>query len=127
PVAMMMSFRVLVASGYAISGLGFAIAKTMGFLAMLLSMSGVNTSAAERPMNTSDPLTASSNECTSSVVANSAFEESRLGRSARIQPNRSIMITFSFFAPSAIYILVQDMAAAPAPMTTILILSIFFF
>ncbi|MNX52539.1 hypothetical protein D3C86_832220 [compost metagenome] len=60
-------------------------------------------------------------------VANSALITSRLVLSALITPERSHITIFSFFAPKETYRREQEIAAAPAPFTTILTLSIFFF
>ena len=56
---MMTSLRVATASGYGISGSGFAIANTIGFAAIDFSISGVTRSLAETPTNTSAPFIAS--------------------------------------------------------------------
>ena len=77
-------------------------------------------------MKTSEPFIASSKEFTLRSVANSAFCELRLGLSLRITPLLSHIIIFSFFAPNFTYIRVHEMAAAPAPFTTIFTLEISF-
>ena len=56
---MMTSLRAATATGYGISGSGFAIANTIGFAAIVFSMSGVTRSFADTPTNTSAPFSAS--------------------------------------------------------------------
>ncbi len=92
---------------------------------MLFSISGVITSAADRPMNTSALLTASAKVWISRSVAHSAFVASKTSLSLRITPLLSNITIFSFLAPTATYIAVQEIAAAPAPFTTILRSAIF--
>ena len=115
------------ASSYDISGTGFASANTIGCSAIDCIMSFVRTLPFERPTNTSAPLTASSRLCTSRrSVAKSFFCSVRLSRSLVITPFESSITMFSFFAPSATYIFVHDIAAAPAPLTTIFTFEISF-
>ena len=70
-------------------------------------------------MNTSEPFTASSRVRRLRSVANSAFCSVRLGASLRITPLLSHITIFLGLAPKATYKRVQEIAAAPAPFTTI--------
>lgn len=56
---MITSGRAALASGGVISGSGFAIANTIGFGAIFLSSSAGSAFAADSPMNTSAPSSAS--------------------------------------------------------------------
>lgn len=81
----------------------------------------------DSPKNTSAPLMASSNVCTSRrSVAKNFLLSVKLGRSLVITPLLSSIKMFSFRAPNATYSFVQEVAEAPAPFTTILTFSIFF-
>ena len=82
-------------------------------------MAGVMISAFESPIKISAPSNASSNVCTSILVANSAFCTVRLSRSDLIMPLLSVIIMFSGDTPKARYSRAQEMAAAPAPLITI--------
>ena len=104
---------------YSISGIGFAMAKTIGFFAIESSISGDTTFPIDKPINTSEFCMASSKVFKSLWVANSAFCEVKLSLSFLITPLLSHITTFSLFAPNFKYNLVQEMAAAPAPLTTI--------
>ena len=107
------------ASSYEISGTGFASAKTIGLSAIERIMSWLRMLPFESPTNTSAPLMASSRVCTSRrSVAKKAFCGVSFSRSLVITPFESIIRMFSFRAPRAIYNLVHEMAAAPAPLTT---------
>ncbi len=121
----MISLRVFTASSYAISGFGFDKANTIGSLAMLFRSSGVIQSAIDNPTNTSAPIKASCNELTFRSVTNCFLMSSRPLRSLFSTPLLSHMTIFAFFAPSARYSFVQLTAAAPAPLTTIVMSSIF--
>ena len=55
----MISMPHCFASSGFISGSGFAMAKIMGFFLIVATMSGVNWLAADTPINTSAPFTAS--------------------------------------------------------------------
>ena len=70
---MITSWRAATASSYMISGAGLAMAKTIGFGAMLRTMSGVTVPPAERPMKTSAPFIASVSERASVSAANSSL------------------------------------------------------
>ena len=59
-------------------------------------------------------------------MANSAFCDDKFSISFLITPLLSHITTFSFFAPNAKYKRVQEIAAAPAPFTTIFIFDISF-
>ncbi len=121
-----MSLRAAMASSYFISGCGLAMAKTIGFLAIVLSIFGVRTSATDSPRKTSAPLIASSRVEIFLSVANSLLYLFRSFLFLVITPLLSTMTTFSSFIPKETYSLVQDIAAAPAPLTTSLRSSIFF-
>ncbi|MNE48835.1 hypothetical protein D3C80_1433230 [compost metagenome] len=79
-------------------------------------------------MKTSAFFIASSSDETSRLsVANSRLASSKPARSERITPLLSVITIFSLRAPNDAYRRVHDIAAAPAPQTTILTSSIFFF
>ncbi len=59
---MIASERTLATSSGRISGSGLAMAKMIGFLAMLLTMAGVSAPATESPKKTSAPCIASASE-----------------------------------------------------------------
>jgi hypothetical protein len=103
------------------------MANTMGFFAIFFTISCVNTLPLLRPMNTSAPSRLCSNVILLPAEMNSFFRSSRSLRLACIKPLLSNTKKFSRFAPSSSYNLIQAMAAAPAPFTTNLALSIFFF
>ena len=99
----------------------------MGRLFMFRTISLLSTLPFERPRNTSAPQMASSSVCMSlRSVAKRRFCSVRFGRSEVITPWLSSITMFSLSAPKAMYILVHEMAAAPAPLTTIFTSSIFF-
>ena len=75
-------------------------------------------------MNTSAPFTASSRVCTSRSVANSAFWAVRFAASFLMTPLLSHITILRGSAPKATYKRVQEIAAAPAPFTTMLTLLI---
>ncbi len=102
PVAMMMSFLVLMAKSYSISGSGLAIAKTIGLGAMLSSIFGVTISLTESPTNTSASFIASSRVSIFLYDANSAFSSESSSRSFRITPLLSSITIFSLLAPKAL-------------------------
>ena len=102
-----------------------AIAKTIGFEAIDNNIFGVTILALESPIKTSESFMASSSVLTSLLVANSAFSFERFFLEVFITPLLSVIIIFFFFKPKALYILVQEMAAAPAPQTTTFTSSIF--
>ena len=102
------------------------MAKTIGFLLMEINISGVTIFAMDKPIKTSASRMASSKECRSNAVANSAFSGVILSRSFRITPLLSVITIFAGFAPKALYKRVQEMAAAPAPEITMRTSSIFF-
>ena len=115
------------ASSYEISGVGLAKANTIGWEAMLRTISWLSTLPLERPRNTSAPLMASASVWMSvRSVAKYLFCSFRSVRSLEITPLLSSMTMFSRRAPRATYNLVQDTADAPAPLTTIFTSSIFF-
>src|SRR6056300_320893 len=126
PVAIIISFLVSIAKSYAISGSGLAMAKTMGLSAIEVSIDGVTMSAIDSPTKTSAFTIASSKVSIFLAVANSSFSEDKLGLSFLITPLLSNMTIFSAFAPKALYSLVQETAAAPAPLITIRTFSIDF-
>src|SRR5690625_6433085 len=76
---MMQSGRVAFATSGRISGSGLAKAKTMGFSAIVFSISVVKIPGAEQPRKISAPLTASSRVRSSVSRANSALFGSILG------------------------------------------------
>ena len=121
-----MSLRAACALAYEISGVGFAIAKTIGCPAIDFTISGLTTFPFDNPTKTSASFIASSRVVKSLSEANSNLCPVRLSLSERITPLLSHITTFSRRAPSETYNRVQEMAAAPAPFTTILTSSIFF-
>ena len=123
----MMSLRVSVASSQLISGSGLAIAKTMGFLAMLLIISLLSKPPLLRPINTSASFNASVSERFFPLARNSFFNSSKSFRLSWTSPFESYTQKFSLLAPSATYSFMHATAAAPAPLTTNFNLSIFFF
>ena len=125
PVANMMSGREAMASSYEISGFGLAKANTIGFSFMLRTMSWVSTPATDNPRNTSAPFMASSKVLMSRSVANGFLRSFRSVRRVLITPFESSITMFSRLAPNIIYSLVHELAAAPAPLTTICTSSIF--
>ena len=116
---MIISSLVATAISYSISGTGFAIAKTIGFFAIDKSISGVTIFPLDKPIKISALCIASSNVCRSLSVANSAFCVVRFPLSFRMTPLLSHMTTFSLCTPNFKYKRVQEIAAAPAPFTTI--------
>ena len=111
-----------------ISGSGFAIAKTIGFSDIDLSISTLIISAFDNPIKTSAPFNASSKLLTFIfLVINSFFSFDKLSLLMLIGPLLSNMIILSFLTPNATYILAHEIAAAPAPQITILIFLMSFF
>ena len=120
------SGRAAIASSYEISGVGLASAKTIGWSAMLRIMSCDKTLPFDKPKNTSAPLIASSKVCTSRrSVAKNFLLGVRFSRSEVMTPLLSNIKMFSLRAPNAMYSLVQEVAEAPAPFTTMCTSSIF--
>ena len=117
---------MLTAKSYAISGSGFAIAKTIGSFAIASNIAGFTTSATESPMKTSASTIASSSVSIFLSVANSSFSADKFSLSLRITPLLSSITIFLALAPKALYNLVQETAAAPAPLITMRTSSIFF-
>ena len=122
---MIISLRVAIAKLYSISGFGLAIAKTIGFSDMLKSISGVKTSAVERPKNKSQPFIASAKLIGSQSLAYLRCNSEIEGLSFVNKPLLLNMYTFSGFIPKSTYKSAQAIAAEPAPETTILISSAF--
>ena len=89
------------------------------------NISGVSTSATERPRNTSAFLIASSSVVMFLLVAKGFLRSFKSVRAVLITPFESTITIFSSFAPNAMYSLVQELAAAPAPFTTMRMSSIF--
>ena len=111
-----------------ISGSGFAIAKTIGFSDIDLSISTLIISDFDNPIKTSAPFNASSKLLTFIfLVINSFFSFDKLSLLMLIGPLLSNMIILSFLTPNATYILAHEIAAAPAPQITILIFLMSFF
>ena len=102
------------------------MANTIGSLVIESSISGVTTSPFDNPIKTSAFCMASSSVFTSLLVANFFFWEVRLSLSFLITPLLSHIIIFSIFAPNLKYKRVHEIAAAPAPLTTIWTLEISF-
>ncbi|MPM70581.1 hypothetical protein SDC9_117536 [bioreactor metagenome] len=121
----MMSGRASIASSYEISGLGLANAKTIGFSFIVFTISLVSTPATDKPRNTSDPATASASVFIFLEVAKGFFLSFRSVRCVLITPLESTITIFSSLAPSIMYSCVHELAAAPAPFTTIFTSSIF--
>ena len=108
------------ASSYDISGTGLARAKMTGSFAIVFTISFDSTLPFDSPTKTSAPLTASSSVWISvRLVAKNFFCSFRSSRLVEMTPFESSITIFSFWAPMAIYSLVHEMAAAPAPLTTI--------
>ena len=122
----MMSSLVFIAKSYAISGFGFAIAKTMGFFFIDNNIFGVTIFSLERPIKISELIMASSKVFIFLFVANSFFSLDSSFLLDLITPLLSVIIMFLGSIPKALYILVHEIAAAPAPQTTIFTFSIFF-
>ncbi len=95
------------------------MAKTIGFFAIDSSIRGDTISAIESPTKTSASTMASSKVSIFLSVANSFLDSARLSASFRMTPLLSSMTIFSSFAPNALYNLVHETAAAPAPLITI--------
>ena len=122
----MRSFLIDFASLYPISGSGLASARINGFLAIFFTISGFSTPAFEKPMNASAPAIASSNVLACVLLAKADFSGDRLLLRVFITPLLSHIIIFSLFAPIFRYIFAEAMAAAPAPLMTILMSPMFF-
>src|SRR5690606_25115673 len=101
------------------------MAKTMGSLAIDNNISGLTILAIDKPMNTSASTIASSKVSIFLWVENSAFSEERFSLSFLITPLLSNITIFSRFAPKDWYKREHEIAAAPAPLITILVSSIF--
>ena len=86
----------------------------------------VSTLPTERPRNISASCKASIRLVMGRVVANARRISSKSSRSVRRMPFTSFMMMFSRFTPSSTYSFTQAMAAAPAPLTTILMSPMFF-
>ena len=97
----------------------------MGFLDIDKSILVVIIFPFESPIKTSAFFKACSKVLMFFFVANSFFSDDKSVLSALITPLLSVMIIFSNCIPKALYILVQEIAAAPAPQTTVLTFSIF--
>ena len=102
------------------------MAKTIGSFAIESNMAGLTTSAIESPIKTSASTIASSSVSIFLSVANSNFSEDKFSLSLRMTPLLSIITIFLAEAPKALYNLVQETAAAPAPLITMRTSSIFF-
>jgi hypothetical protein len=90
----------------------------IGFLAMLLSMAGLTTLPADRPIITSASTMASASVRRGSLLgrAKGARNSSISPRSAQSTPPTSVIVMCSRLTPSFTHICMQLMAAAPAPM-----------
>ena len=109
------------AKSYAISGSGLAMANTIGSLAMLLIMSWDRILALDNPTKTSAFFKASSKVFVLVSLTKNCLYSSRSVLSLFKVPLLSSMIKFSFLTPRAINNLLQLIALAPAPFTTIFI------
>ena len=114
-----MSLRVEMARLYAISGFGFAIAKTMGLSAIPSNIFGVIISPEDNPKNISAPTKASSKFIGFLSVAYFNCISDKAGLSFVKTPLLLNIKIFSTLSPSKTYILAQAKAAEPAPETTI--------
>ena len=110
-------------SSGSISGTGFAKAKITGSSAILATICLLSAPATESPKNISAPSIASSSVLASVSMANCALYSFRSVREVEITPLESHIIMFS--TPNSLYIFAQEIPAAPAPFTTILICSTF--
>ena len=90
------------------------------------SIFGVTILAFDSPIKTSAFFIACSRESISLLVANSFFSAVNSFLSDLITPLLSVIIIFLGLNPKALYILVQEIAAAPAPHITIWTSLIFF-
>ena len=113
------------ASSYEISGFGFANPNTIGFTFIDRTISLLNTFAIDSPRNTSASFTASASVVMVLSVANGFLREFKSVRCLLMTPLESTITMFSNLAPNIIYSCVHELAAAPAPFTTILTSSIF--
>ncbi len=125
-MAIITSGRASIASSKVISGSGLAMANTMGFFAIERIISLETTFLMDKPINTSAPSMASSSVWMSRLVAKSCLYLFRFVLSLCNTPLVSSITMFSFLAPIDSRSLVQAMADAPAPFTTILTSSFFF-
>ena len=100
------------------------MAKTIGFAAMLRSMSGVSAPLADNPKNTSQPTMASASDRALVSTAWALFHWFMPSvRPRQTTPLVSQRITFSLFTPIDLSSSMQAMPAAPAPLVTTLISS----
>ena len=101
------------------------MAKTIGLSAIDNSISGETMLEIDSPIKTSASFMASSRVFKSLCVENSSFSTLKFSLSLRITPLESSITMFSLTAPKARYKREQEIAAAPAPLMTILTSSIF--
>jgi hypothetical protein len=95
---------------------------------MLLIISLLTTLPLLNPIKTSASFNPSANVPYQSFQLQTlAFCSSKSVLPLCINPLLSNTFTFSFFTPNAIYSLIQEIAAAPAPLTTTLTFVYFFF
>ena len=127
PVATILAPPALASSGM-ISGVGFAIAKMIGSLAIDSTISFVMIPGADTPMNTSLPLITSASVPASLFLfvtaAIACFAELSLGSPSTSAPWLSTRITS--LAPNLWKSLQIEIPAEPAPLITMLISSHFF-
>ena len=98
----------------------------MGFFFIDNNIFGVTIFSLERPIKISELIMASSKVFIFLFVANSFFSLDSSFLLDLITPLLSVIIMFLGSIPKALYILVHEIAAAPAPQTTIFTFSIFF-
>ena len=103
---------------YSISGLGFAIAKTIGSLAIPNNISGVKIFPADKPKKMSAPFNASPK-----VIPGFPFEYFCCNKDKSVlsedkTPSLSNMMILSGLIPKSTYKLAHANAADPAPETT---------
>src|SRR5665647_2433418 len=105
-----MSSLVSIASSNEISGLGFAIAKTIGLSAIDASISFVIVHAADRPRKRSAPFTACCRVSRFLLVMNSCLYLFRSFLFVLIIPFESAITIFDFLTPRETYTLEQEIA-----------------
>ncbi len=92
----------------------------IGFFAILLTIFWETTPPTDNPTKTSAPTIASSKDANPFSCANSSLYLFKSFLSFDKQPLESNMYIFLCFAPARTYNLLQEIAEAPAPLTTIL-------
>ena len=115
----MASFRTESTSSGVISGSGLAMAKMIGFFAIVATSSGVSAPFTERPMNTSAPTRASARVRWGVAVAWADFHWFISSvRPCQSTPLRSTAITLEGVTPMALISSSVAIPAAPGPFRT---------